>query len=59
MSDPEGSDYRNIIRELLEIAQPCNPQHPALQQGDECPEGHKFACGRCDIVHRARKIMDQ
>lgn len=47
-------DVAPLVRDLLEMIQPCNPQAPELLDHPECPEGHPLACGRCAVAHRAR-----
>lgn len=53
--------HREMIKELLEVVAPCNPQCPEINdmEGDECPQDHKNKCGRCDVVHRARKLLNK
>lgn len=52
---PTGSA---LIRDLIEIARPCNPQHPSLQEFDECPADHPYCCGVCAVIHRARAFLN-
>lgn len=49
--------YRQTIKELLTVVLPCNAQDPTITT-EECPVDHKGCCGRCEIVHRARKILE-
>jgi hypothetical protein len=38
---------------------PCNPQWPAFESLEECPEGDPHACGRCELIHRARRFAKE
>ena len=58
-ADGSASSVADLINELIEMARPCNPQAPELWEFVECPEDHPFCCGRCELVHRARKWVSQ
>jgi hypothetical protein len=55
--DESACSAKALIAEMVEYLLPCNPQAPELQEYDECPEDHEYCCGRCELLHRARKFL--
>lgn len=48
-----------LFPEILESLREHNPQWPEFEALDECPEGHEFACGACELKHRVKAALSR
>ena len=56
----QKASVTKLIRRLIGIASPCNPQLPELvHHKGNCPENHPHCCGRCATIHEAKRWLKE
>lgn len=48
---------REAATHIIDFVVECNPQWPDFPEGEDCPPGHKYECGRCEALRELRAAL--